>query len=85
MLRREKLAAGFTGIGGVVGNEKLISITKQVNLAAVEIPKFQPRNAFQNSGQAGIFILHRIAKAIAGCVKIGKQALDIPLRGVTTG
>ena len=49
------------------------------------LAEFQPGHALEHGGQAGIFIFDRIAQPIAGRVKIGKQAFDVLLRGVTAG
>ena len=48
VLRGKELAARFTGIGGVVGDEKLVGIAKQVNVAAVKITKVEPSHAFEH-------------------------------------
>jgi len=85
MLRGEKLAARFTGISGVVGDEKFVGIAKQVDLVAFKVTKIQPGYTFEHGGQTQVFILYRIAKAVAGGVKIGKQAFDVWLRGVAVG
>ena len=85
MLWGEEFAAGFTRIGCVVGNQKFVGITKQIDVAAFEIGKVQLGHALEHGGQAEIFIFHRVAKAIAGGVEIGKQAFDVPFRWVTIG
>ena len=85
MLRGEELAAGFACVGGVVGDEEFIGIAEEVDVAAFEIGKIQLGYAFEHGGQAEIFILHRVAKAVAGGVEIGKQAFDVALRWVTIG
>jgi hypothetical protein len=90
MLRGEKLAARFAGIGGVVGNEKFVGIAKQVDVvtfkvATMRITKIQPGNAFEHGGQAGVFIFDGVAQTIAGGVEVGKQPFDVALGGVTAG
>ena len=85
MLRSEELAAGFAGVGGVVGDQELVGVAEQVDLAAVKIAEIQPGHAFEHSSQTQIFILYCVAQAVAGGVKIGKQPLDVPLRGVAAG
>ena len=85
MLRGEKLAAGFTGSGGVVGDKELVGIAKQVDVAIFKITKIQPGHAFEHGGQAGVFVDHGVAEAVAGGIKIGKQAFDIALRWVAVG
>ena len=85
MLRREELASGLAGIGGIVGDQKLVGIAKQIDVAAFEIAKVQPRDALEHCGQAGVFVFHCIAQAVAGGIEIGKQALNVLFRGVAVG
>ncbi|MNF85335.1 hypothetical protein D3C84_677260 [compost metagenome] len=85
MLRGEELATGFTGIGGVVGDEVFVGIAKQVDMAFVKGAKIQLCYAFEHVGQTGVFILHRIAQTVAGGVEVGKQAPDVALRRVAVG
>src|SRR5574343_262578 len=85
MLWREKLATRLAGIGGVVGNEELVGIAKQVDMAAVKIAEIQFSHAFEHGGQTGVFVFDRVAEAIAGGVEVGKQAFDVTLGGVAVG
>lgn len=85
VLRGEKLSTGFSGIGGIVGNQELVGIPEQVNLVVLEIPEFQPFHAFQHRRQPGVFVFHGIAQAGAGRIKIRKQAFDSFFRGVAVG
>ena len=39
MLRGKELTAGLTRIGGIIGYQKLIGITEQVNLMGTKIPE----------------------------------------------
>ncbi|MNM40287.1 hypothetical protein D3C81_510880 [compost metagenome] len=50
MLWGEKFATGFTRIGGVVGNEELVGIAKQIDVATFKITKFQLSYAFEHIG-----------------------------------
>ena len=82
MLRGKELATGFAGIGGVVGDEEFVGIAKQVNVAAVKITKVEPSHAFEHGSQTGVLVDYRVAEAVAGGIKIGKQAFDVALGGV---
>ena len=85
MLRSKKFAAGFTGVGGVVGDQKFIGVAEQVNAVVCKIAKIQTGYAAQHGGQARVLFLDRGAKAVAGGVKISKQPLDILLRRIAEG
>ena len=85
MLWGEKLAAGFASVGGVVGDQELVGIAKQVDGATGEIGKVQLGHALEHSGQAQIFILHRVAQTVAGSVEIRKQAFDRFLGWIAIG
>ena len=85
MLRREELAARFAGIGGVVGDEEFVGIAEEVDVAAFKIGKVQLGHALEHGCQTEIFVLHRVAKAVAGGVEISKQAADVALRRVAQG
>ncbi|MNJ81035.1 hypothetical protein D3C77_796560 [compost metagenome] len=50
MLRSEELATGFSGVGGVIGNEELVSIAEQVDMAGVKVPEIQIGHAFEHGG-----------------------------------
>jgi hypothetical protein len=41
MLRREELAAGLAGVGCVVGDQELVGIAEQVDVAGVETAEVQ--------------------------------------------
>lgn len=79
MLRGKKLAARLARIGGIIGNKKLIRIAKEVNAVAFKITKVNSRHTVEHCGKAGIFILYRSAKAVAGGVKVRKEALYVLL------
>ena len=85
VLRGEELATRFTGVGGVVGDQELVGIAEQVNVAAVEITKVKPSYAFEHGSQTGVFVDHGIAEAVAGGIKISKQAFYVALGGVAVG
>ena len=61
MLRGKNLAAGFTGIGRIVGNKELIGIAKEIDLIIMEIAKLELRYTLSDRSQAGIFIFNGIA------------------------
>ena len=84
-MRCEKLTAGFTGIGGIVGDEKLVGIAKQVDVTTVKITKIQPGHSFEHGGQTAVFVNNGIAETVTGGIKIGKQAFDVNFRWVAVG
>jgi len=79
LLRGEELAAGFPRIGRVVGNQELVGIAEQVDVAGVEPPKIQLRHPFEHLGQAFVLVFDGIAQAVAGGVEIRKQPFDVVL------
>ena len=81
----EKLATGFTRIGGVVANQELVGIAEQVDVVVFKIAKVEPGHSFEYGRKAAVFVFDRIAKAVAGGIEIGKQALDVVLRRVAAG
>jgi len=53
MLRGEKLAARFSGIGGVVGDEEFIGIAEQVDLVVCKIAKIKPLRKLRSARLRG--------------------------------
>ena len=85
VLGRKKLAPRFARIGGVVGDQKLIRIAKQVNLVVAKFTKIELGHALEHRRQAPVFVGHGVAQAVAGGVKVGKQPLNVVLGGVALG
>ena len=85
MLRRKEFASRFPRVGRVVGDKKLVGVAKQINLAAFKVSKIQTSHTFENRCQTSVFVLHRVTKAVAGGVKISKQAFDINFRRIAAG
>ena len=79
MLRGEKLTAGFTRVGGVVGDKKFVGIAKQINVIVFKITKVQTSYAVEYCCKTGVSVLYRIAQAVTGGVEICKQALYVLL------
>ncbi len=48
LLRGKKFSTGFTRISGIIGNQKLVGIAEQVDIAAVEIAKIQTSHTFEH-------------------------------------
>ncbi|VGG15205.1 Uncharacterised protein [Klebsiella quasipneumoniae] len=76
MLRGKELTAGLTRIGGIIGYQKLIGITEQVNLMGIKIPESQPLNPFQYRSKPDIFLFNGTAQPVTGRIKISKQSLN---------
>ena len=72
MLRGEKFTAGFARVGRIAGDKEFIGITEQIDLVIREIPKIQTGHAVQHSGKACVFVSYRIAKPVAGGVKVSE-------------
>lgn len=90
MLRCKELAAGFAGVGGVVGDEEFVGIAEQVDLVifkitVMRITKIQFGHAFKHGGQTEIFVFDGVAEAVAGGVEIREQAFDVLLGRVAVG
>ena len=85
MLRREELATGFTGIGGIVGDEEFVGISKEVDFAVLEIAEIEATHAGEHGSEAEVFVFDGISQAITGRVEVRKQSLDVWLRGVAVG
>src|SRR5690606_27048074 len=65
VLWREKLTARFTCIGSVIGNQKLVSIPKQINLIIFKIAKIKFFNSFQYFSQRTVFGFYGVPKSSA--------------------
>ena len=85
VLWRKKLASTFSGIGGIVGNQELVSITKKVNLVVFKIAEVQLLHTFQDGCQTAVFGFNAVAQAGAGGVKVGKEAFNVNFGGVSIG
>lgn len=57
VLRGEKFSAGFSGVGGVVGDEKFIGVSEEIDPPAVKARKFQPGHSFEDGLSGGCFSL----------------------------
>ncbi len=84
-LRGEELATGFSGIGGVVGDEELVGIAEEIDLVAREVAEVEPADTGEDGGEAGVLGFHGVSEPIAGGVEVGEEALDVLFRGVAAG
>lgn len=85
VLRGKELATGLAGVGGVVGDKKLVGVAEQVNVAGVESTEVEFGHAFEHGGQAGVFLFDCVAETVAGGVEVGEQTLDVVLGRVAAG
>ena len=85
LLRGEKFTARFTGIGGIVGDQKLVGITKEIDVVILKLPKIETRNALEHGGQTAVFVFDGVTQAVAGGVKIGKETFYFHFGGVAIG
>ena len=85
VLRGKKLTTGFSGIGSIVGDKKLVGIAKQIDVIVCKFTEIQSHHTFNHSGQSGVFVFNGITKAVAGGIKISKQAFDVAFRWITAG
>lgn len=83
MLRGEELAAGLAGVGGVVGDEELIGIAEEVDVAGIKAAEIKFGHTPEHGRQARVLVGHGVAQAVAGGVKVGKQPLNVLFGGVT--
>lgn len=68
----EELSSRLTGTLGVVADEKLVGIAKEVDLAVGKIREIETCHASEHGCQATIFLLDGGAEAGAGGVEVGK-------------
>ena len=85
MLRSKELAARFAGIGGVVGDQKFVSIAKEVDMTLVESAEIELSHPFEHRRQTGVFLFDGMTQTVAGGIEIGKEPLDILFGRVATG
>lgn len=71
VLRREEFATRLSSVGGIVGDEILVGITKQVDLAPFEVTEVETCDPFEDSSQSGVLVFNDVAEAVAGCIEIG--------------
>ena len=76
-LRGEELAARFACVGGIVGDEELIGVAKEVDLVVCKVAKVQAFDAFNDGRQSPVLIRHGVAQPIARRVKVGKEPTDV--------
>ena len=85
VLGREKLAARLTGIGGIVGNEKLVGIAEEVDLVVGKAAEVQTLHPVEHGTEAAVLLLDGVAQAGAGGVEVGKKPLDGALGVIAHG
>lgn len=85
VLGREKLTARLTGIGGIVGDEKLVGIAEEVDFVVGKAAEVQTLHAVEHGTEAAVLLLDSVAQTSAGGVEVGKKPLDGALRSVAHG
>ena len=76
-LRGEELATGLTGVGGLVVNQELVGIAKEVYVVVLEVAEVQSLHTLYDRRQTAVLVLHSVAEPGACGVKIGKQSFDV--------
>ena len=77
--RREELAAGLAGVGGVHGHQVLIGIAEGVDVMVAHITELHVRHTLQQLAQALVSLGHGGAQLVAVGVEVVEQAFQVGL------